>query len=76
MNNTKMQGVTATVEYGHMVNVHTPKGELRLIFNEDGSFRLITDLKVQQVKDLAEENKDFWSYQKIVKVEPFGYPED
>ncbi len=50
------------------------QAELCIVFNTDGTFKIITNLPTQQVKDLAEQNKGFWSYQHIAVVERFGHP--
>lgn len=50
------------------------QAELRIVFNTDGTFKIITNLPAQQIKDLAEQNKDFWSYQHVAVVERFGTP--
>ncbi len=58
------------------VSIVTDQGELRVVFNTDGTFRLVTNLKVEQVFNILEANKDFGAFQKVVKVEDFSYPED
>ena len=65
----------AKVEYGNMIQVNTVKGEFRVIFQADGSFRIITDLPCIQVNDVLKlEGNDLGKYAKIVRVENFGHP--
>lgn len=55
-----------------MVEVITDKGSLRITFNPDGSFRLITDLPVKQAGEIVKEK--FGEFQHVQVVERFGHP--
>ena len=55
---------------------YNERHELRLIFQADGSFRLITNLPTIQVKDIMKLEGEYAQHQKVVRVESFGYPED
>lgn len=63
----------AKIEYENMININTTEGEIRLILNPDGTLRLITDIKVDQGKDL---DKTYGKYQRLIQVESFRYPSD
>lgn len=50
------------------------QAELRVIFNSDGTLRLITNLKVEQAREVV--SREFGEYQHVQCVERFGYPEN
>jgi hypothetical protein len=72
----KQESIVKSVnqEYGYMVNIHTVFGEMRIIFKTDGTFRLITDLKVEQVQDILKAEPQFGEFQAVQQVERFGHP--
>lgn len=58
------------------VSIQTIHGEIRVVVSQDGSLRLITDIKAPQIQDILNENKDFGQYETVLQVERFGYPEN
>jgi membrane carboxypeptidase/penicillin-binding protein PbpC len=70
-----MQIQKATLNVGgSSMEIETDAGPMRLILNNDGTFRIITDIKVQQVEDLKKENPRFYQHQHVLKIEKFGHP--
>ena len=69
---SKPRRVTAYAE-GNRVEITTGNGSMRLIFAEDGTFRVITDLKTTNVQSLLDKDP-MHKYQRVVEVEFFGHP--
>ena len=50
------------------------QAELRIMFKEDGTFRIITNLKSEQLGDIVKSTGDLADYMRVVRVEQFGHP--
>ena len=66
--------VNNKIEFGNLIDIKTIHGNMRLIFNEDGTFRVITDLKCQADLNEVKQQLDYVlkSYQTLIVAERFN----